>query len=1152
MDADAVSLGDKYDLGKNRILLTGSQAVVRLTLMQHARDRRMGKRTAGYVTGYRGSPLGGLDQQFARAADVLSDTDIVFQPAVNEDLAATALWGAQQAEMRGEGRYDGVFGLWYGKGPGVDRSGDALKHANLAGTSPWGGVLALMGDDHTCESSTTAHQSEYAFVDAMIPILSPAGVQEIIDYGLFGLAMSRFTGTWVGLKCVKDTVESTATIDGSLDRVSTVIPGGFTMPPGGLSIRPGDHPVTQEERLHESKLPAVLAFLRANVQDRLVLAGGQTPRIGIITAGKSYLDVLQALDDLDVEEDRAAFYGVKLLKLACTWPLEPNTIKRFAVGLDTIIVVEEKRGLIEGQVKEILYGGRAMPTIVGKRDETGRWLLPSKGALDTNQIAIAIGDRLNGDKYDPRLERSLAQMKAAQERLAAGRDIATRGYYFCAGCPYNSGTTVPEGSRAYAGIGCHYMVQRMDRATEGYTQMGAEGANWVGEAPFSRRGHVFQNIGDGTYNHSGSLAIRAAAIAGVTITYRIYVNDAVALTGGQKVDGEMGVAEIVAQVKAEGAEKIVVVSEEPDRYQTSGAWPAGVSVHHRDDLDTIQKDLAEVGGLSVLIYDQTCAAEKRRRRKRGTLADPDRRVVINSLVCEGCGDCGVQSNCVAITPLETEFGRKRAIDQSTCNKDFSCLKGFCPSFVTVHGARPHQRGTEADFDLPEPELPALDGDYAILITGVGGTGVVTIGALLAMAAHIEGKGAGAIDMAGLAQKGGPVTSHVRIAPRPSGIKAIRVAAACADVLLACDMVVAGTGKGLASIDPGRTRAFVNTHETYPGEFTHDPDYTLPAEGLIGAITARASARNTTTIEATRTATVLLGDAIATNMFMLGLAWQSGAIPVSAESIEQAIDLNGVSVAMNKAAFAWGRRAAIAPEEVQAAVDRLVGQGLSGEAESLDQLIARRVAFLTAYQNRAYADRYAKAVAKVREAERRVTPGEDALATTVARNLFKLMAAKDEYEVARLYTDGSFARDLATSFAGWDKLEFHLAPPLFARRDPQTGRLEKSRYGNWMLPVFRVLAGLRRVRGTVVDPFRFSPDRRLERRLLTSYEATLTLIADKLTPANHAAAVSLAGYPETIRGYGHVKHASVERAAPDIIRHRAAFLAEGDEMRAAAE
>ena len=638
----AVSLDDKYDLTKDRVLLSGTQAVVRLTLMQKARDARLGKRTAGYVTGYRGSPLGGLDQQFWRAADVLRPADILFHAGLNEDLAATALWGSQQAEVRGEGRFDGVFGIFYGKGPGVDRSGDALKHANLAGTSPWGGVLGLMGDDHTCESSTTAHQSEYAFVDAMIPILSPAGVQEILDYGLFGFALSRYAGTWVGLKCVKDTIESTATVDGDLDRVALVIPGAFRMPPGGLNIRRHDTPLAQEERLHEFKIPAVLAFLKANAPDRLVLAGGREPRIGIATAGKSYLDVLQALDDLGIDEARAADLGLRLLKIACTWPLEPQIIRAFAKGLETVIVVEEKRGLIEGQVKEILYGTANQPRVIGKHDEGGNWLFPSKGALDTNRIAIAVGERLIAGRPDERLKRRLAALKHAEEVLATTHDLAERTPYFCAGCPYNSATVVPEGERAYAGIGCHYMVQGMDRATEGYTQMGAEGANWVGEAPFSTRGHVFQNIGDGTYFHSGSLAIRAAIAAGINVTYKIMFNDAVALTGGQKVDGDLSVDAIARQVAAEGASRIVVVTDEPDRYRGDARLPGGTAVHHRDNIDAVQKDLGQVGGVSVMIYDQTCAAEKRRRRKRGLYPDPDKRVVINELVCEGCGDCGVE------------------------------------------------------------------------------------------------------------------------------------------------------------------------------------------------------------------------------------------------------------------------------------------------------------------------------------------------------------------------------------------------------------------------------------------------------------------------------------------------------------------------------
>ncbi len=1149
----AVSLDDRYDLARQRVLVSGTQAIVRLLLMQRARDQRQGVNTAGYVTGYRGSPLGSLDQQLWRAASVLQPAGIVFNPGINEDLAATALWGSQQAELRGDGRFDGVFGLWYGKGPGVDRSGDALRHANLAGTSPWGGVLALMGDDHTCKSSTTAHQSEFAFVDAMIPILNPAGVQEILDYGLFGYALSRYAGTWVGLKCVKDNVESTATVDGSLNRVATMIPGAFRMPPGGLNIRTNDNPLAQEERLHEFKIPAVLAFLRANAPDRVVLAGGLQPRLGIVTAGKSYLDVLQALDDLGIDEVAAADLGLRLLKVACTWPLEADVVRSFAAGLETIVVVEEKRGLIESQIKEILYGTANQPVVVGKKDESGRWLFPSKGALDSNAIAVAVGERLLAGRRDERLSGRVADLRHAQEVLADTRDIAERTPYFCAGCPYNSGTVVPEGSRAYAGIGCHYMVQRIaDRHTEGYTQMGAEGANWIGEAPFSTRGHVFQNVGDGTYVHSGSLVVRAAVAAGINITFKILFNDAVALTGGQKPDGGITVEAIAAQMAAEGAKRIAVVSEEPGRYGRGAGLPAGATIHHRDDIDHVQRDLARVGGVSVLIYDQTCAAEKRRRRKRGLYPDPDRRVVINELVCEGCGDCGVQSNCVAIVPVETEFGRKRAIDQSLCNKDFSCLKGFCPSFVTVHGAVAKKGEPLAgdEVNLPPPQVPVLSGDYAILITGVGGTGVVTIGALLAMAAHLEGKAAAVIDMAGLAQKGGPVTSHVRIAPSADDIKAIRVAAAGADVMLGCDMVVAGSARSLAAIDPGHTAVFVNTHETYPGAFTHDPDYSLPTRRIVQAIAGRAGKGNSRFIQATEIATALTGEAIATNMFMLGLACQAGAVPLSPEAILKAIELNGVDVAMNQAAFAWGRRAAIEPEAVAEIAAHRSGKRPAPAAQSLDELVERRTRFLTDYQSRRYARHYADAVARLRAAEAAVTSNRTDLAEAAARNLFRLMAIKDEYEVARLYTDGSFRRQLAAEFAGWGKLEFHLAPPLVAGRDPETGHLRKSTFGPWVERIFHLLVPLRRLRGTWLDPFGHTAERRMERRLLADYEATLATIQEHLSPGNHGLAVALARYPEKIRGFGHVKAEAVLKAIPEAAARREAFLNGGVSAEAA--
>ncbi len=1033
MARQGVTLDDKYDLATDRVFLSGTQAIVRLLMMQKERDRRAGLNTAGFVSGYRGSPLGGLDLQLWRAREHLKNSDVVFQPGLNEDLAATAVWGSQQPEMRGEGRYDGVFSIWYGKGPGVDRSGDALRHANFDGTSPHGGVIALMGDDHTCESSTTAHQSEFAFVDAMMPILNPAGVQEIVDYGLVGWALSRFAGVWVGIKCVKDGVESTAVIDGSPDRVPVVIPD-FAMPPGGLNIRAGRHALEKEELLHRFRRPAALAFIRENKLNRIMGGGGPRPRLGIVSLGKSWLDTLGALDLLGIDEKRAADLGVRLYKVAAPWPLEPSGVARFAEGLETILVVEEKRSLVETQLKEQLYGRANAPMVVGKKDEQERVLLPTWGALDANQIAVIIGRRILAYAEDSEVAARLKQLEHAQAVLATTEDVGVRVPHFCSGCPHNISTQVPEGSRAYAGIGCHYMALWMDRGTEGFTQMGAEGANWIGEAPFSTRDHVFQNIGDGTYGHSGSLAMRAAAAAGVNITYKILYNDAVAMTGGQPVEGNMTVDQVARQVAAEGAKRIAVVTDDPHKYPASANWPDGATIHHRSKLAEVQEELREVKGLSVLIYDQTCAAEKRRRRKRGLAPDPDKRVVINSLVCEGCGDCGVKSNCVSIQPLETEFGRKRRIDQSSCNKDYSCREGFCPSFVTVHGGE-LKAGTAVATDtlpaLPEPAIAPLERTQAILITGVGGTGIVTVGHVIGMAAHLDGLGVGIIDMAGLAQKGGAVSIHMRIGPTPDAIHAIRIAAEEADVVLGCDIVVAGSKKALSAIRPGESKVFVNLHETYPGDFTRDTDFSLPTRRLRRAIEERAGAGHAHFVEAERLAAALVGDSIATNMLMVGFAWQQGGLPISRESLIEAIRLNGVEVDMNIAAFEWGRRAAF---DLSAA-EKTAGIAPERAEPSLVEIVERRVAFLTDYRSRGYAARYKKRVERIAAAEEHVSPGGTALSIEVAHSLFKLMAVKDEYEVARLFADGSFERQLRKEFASWDHLEFHLAPPIFRASRP---------------------------------------------------------------------------------------------------------------------
>ena len=1153
-----VALDDKYDLSKERIFVSGAQAVIRMLMMQRERDRRAGLDTAGFVSGYRGSPLGGLDQQLWKARQQLRTSNIVFQAGLNEELAATAVWGTQQAELLGEGRHDGVFALWYGKGPGVDRTGDVFRHGNLAGSSKHGGVLALMGDDHIAESSTNAHATEFAFIDAMMPIFNPAGVQELIDYGLYGYALSRFSGTWAAIKCVKDNVESTASVDVSLDRLNIVLPE-IDLPPGGLNIRHELDQFGQEQRLHDYKRAAMAAFIRANGLNRIVYSGGAAPRVGIATIGKSYLDVRQALEDIGIDEAAADRLGVRLFKIACPWPLDLEHVAEFARGLETVIVVEEKRSLIESQLREALYGTADQPVIVGKKDERAAALFPAAGALDPNEIAIALGERiLRTIGHSEEIAARVSRLKQFQAMLADTGDVATRTPYFCSGCPHNSSTRVPEGSIAAAGIGCHFMALWMDRATVGFTAMGGEGAQWVGQAPFSKRGHIFQNLGDGTYNHSGSLALRFALASDANITYKILYNDAVAMTGGQPHEGGLTVDMIAAQVRAEGVERIAVVTDEPDKYAGRVSFPTGATVHHRDDLDQVQRELREVEGVSVLLYDQTCAAEKRRRRKRGTFPDPDRRVFINELVCEGCGDCGVKSNCVSVQPVETEFGRKRRIDQSSCNKDFSCLNGFCPSFVTVHGGRIRRsEGTTGSGDpldgVPEP-VPFELGrhGWSSIIDGIGGTGVVTIGAVLGMAAHLEGKGCGMIDMAGLAQKGGAVFSHVRIAPTPDDIHAIRVSAGKADLVLGCDLVVSGSKKVLGSVREGETMFVANTAEVMPGDFARSADFSLPTERLKKAIRSAVGHDRAHFFDATRSATVLFGNSVGANMFMLGFAYQHGGLPLSADAIERAIELNGQAVAMNVEAFRWGRRAAYDPASVNALVEaaRLPGTG-EEPARTLDEIVARRAAFLRGYQSAAYARRYEERIAALRAAEEAAVPGSTAVSEAVARNLFRLMAIKDEYEVARLYTDGAFEKKLAAQFEGWERLEFHLAPPILGRKDG-AGKPRKSTFGPWMMTCFRMLAAMKRLRGTPLDLFGMTAERRMERRLLADYEDDIDLITASLAPGRIEAAAALAAVPALVRGFGHVKAAAAARASGERERllERLRGTPAGDVLKAA--
>jgi indolepyruvate ferredoxin oxidoreductase len=1132
----AVTLDDKYVLERGRVYLTGTQALVRLPMMQRQRDAAVGLNTGCFISGYRGSPLGGLDQSLWSARQFLERNHIRFQPAINEDLGATAVWGSQQIGLFPGAKYDGVFAMWYGKGPGVDRSGDAFKHGNAAGSSPHGGVLLLAGDDHTCKSSTLPHQSEYAFMDACIPVLNPSGVQEILDLGLYGWAISRYSGCWIALKTIAETVDSSTSVEIDPGRVAIVIPDDFEMPPGGLNIRWPDQPLEQEYRLHKYKLYAALAFARANRLDRIVIDSPR-PRFGIVTTGKSYLDVRQALDDLGIDEAHAAEIGFRLYKVAMSWPLEREGIRRFAEGLEEILVIEEKRAVIENQFKEQLYNWRedVRPRVIGKFDENRNWILPSNGELTPAQIARVIAQRIARFYTSPRIAERMAFLEAKERQLGGNVVPFTRTPYFCSGCPHNTSTKVPEGSRALAGIGCHYLSQFMDRSTATFTQMGGEGVPWIGQAPFTETRHVFANLGDGTYTHSGILAIRAAVAANVNITYKLLFNDAVAMTGGQPIDGGLTVPVLTRQLAAEGVRRIVVVTDEPDKYPPGTDFAPGAKVCHRGELDAVQRELREIAGVTAIVYDQTCAAEKRRRRKRGRFPDPAKRVFINDLVCEGCGDCSKASNCVSVVPVETEFGRKRAIDQSSCNKDYSCVEGFCPSFVTVHGGGLKQRkatdlGEQALPPLPDPALPRLDEPYGILVTGVGGTGVVTIGALLGMAAHLEQKGCTVLDMTGLAQKGGAVYSHVRIARRPEEIHAVRIAAGGARLLLGCDLVVSASADALAKLQPGYSRAIVNSHEIITGDFTRNPDLKFPGGELQRSIAEAIGAENTEFLDATGLATGLFGDSIASNLFMLGYAYQRGAVPLSADAIERAISLNGVAVEFNQRAFLWGRRAAVDPALVEARANSAAAQSDSHRlSETLDEAIDRRAAFLTEYQDTAYASRFTAMVGRVREAEAAVMPGETSLTEAVARGLFKLMAYKDEYEVARLYAETDFLKRLANQFEAPYKLNFHLAPPLFAERDPQTGHLRKRSYGPWMLSVFRGLAKLRRLRGTAFDIFGRSEERRTERRLIGEYEAVLDEILTHLSSANHRTAVELALLPLDIRGFGHVKQDNLTRA-----------------------
>lgn len=1109
MTKQDISLHDRLDLTKSPVLLNGTQALVRLMLMQKARDEQAGLNTAGLCTGYRGSPLGAVDLQMARAKKELSAANITFQPGLNEDLAATAIWGSQQAELRGQGKYDGVFGLWYGKGPGVDRSGDVMRHANLAGTSPHGGVIMALGDDHTGESSTTCHQSEWAAVDASIPIISPAGVQEILDYGLYAYALSRFSGLWTGLKLMKDTVEATSVVDSRLDRMKFVAPD-FVMPKGGLSIRLADHWVPQEERLVNYKRFAAEAFSRANGMDRRIW-GKAGAKIGLVAAGKNWLDLTHALSLLGIDETEAERLGITTYKVGQPWPLDMHGFHDWAEGLDLIIVVEEKRKLIEVQIKEAIFADRRGRRVWGGRKGSpeAEVLFPVPMSLDPVMIAAKLGGILIDEgRGSDRLKEALQRIDQVTKADNA-QDIASRLPYFCSGCPHNTSTLLPKGARAGGGIGCHTMALWMDRGTSGLTHMGAEGMNWVGEAPFSKTEHVFQNLGDGTYNHSGILAIRGALAAGANITYKILFNDAVAMTGGQHNEGDLSAYRIVEEVKAMGVRNIAVVYDPKEAVDLS-LFPTSVEKHTRDDIISVQEKFSKLRGVSVIVYIQTCAAEKRRRRKRGQFPDPDKRVFINTDICEGCGDCGVQSNCVSIVPVETELGRKRAIDQSSCNKDYSCVSGFCPSFLTLEGAKIKKSATAEVVisDMPEPALPQINGTHNIVITGVGGTGVVTVGAILAMAAHIDGKGAGMMEMAGLAQKGGAVHIHCRLANKPADISAIRVAVGEADAVIGGDLVVSAGAKTLGLMTTGRTGAVVNSHEIITGDFTRNTEFRIPSDRLQLSLEARLKEK-VSFFDATELSRATLGDSIYSNMLVFGAAWQQGLIPLSFEAIGKAIILNGAGPERNLRAFNLGRWAMLHPVDAQKILTPV-------SAEKPDP-IEFRAAHLRAYGDEALSTRFMKLV----------DAAPEPLRESIAKGYHKILAIKDEYEVARLHLE-SLTKAQA-EFDGDLRPTFHLAPPLLPGKDAQ-GRPKKRAFGPWVTSLFQILTKLKPLRGTGFDPFGYSAERRMERRLIEEYERDIAEIFASYSIAKQALAKEISELPLSIRGFGPVKLANARKAA----------------------
>ncbi|MDR9468479.1 indolepyruvate ferredoxin oxidoreductase family protein [Marinospirillum sp.] len=1129
---DAYQLDARYSRSEGRIFVTGTQALVRIALRQAELDKKLGYNTAGLVSGYRGSPLGGVDQAMWQAQPHLDEHNIRFIPAINEDLAATMMLGTQQVETEPDREVEGVFGLWYGKGPGVDRSGDALKHGNAYGSSPHGGVLVVAGDDHGCVSSSMPHQSDVAFMSWFMPVVNPANLAEYEEFGLWGIALSRYSGCWVGFKAVSETVESAASLEVQ-PLPDYKIPEDFTPPEDGLHYRWPDLPGPQLETRIEYKLKAVQAFARANPIDKLFYTNPEA-RFGLVTTGKGHLDLMEALRLLGLDEKRLRELGIEIYKVGMVWPLNRKGALDFVHGKQEILVIEEKRGIIESQIKEYMsepdHPGEVLVT--GKQDEIGQPLIPYVGELSPKLLAGYLVARLKRF-FDLDLTQELASISSQATGLQDPGGVR-RLPYFCSGCPHNSSTKVPEGSKAQAGIGCHFMATWMGRETESLVHMGGEGVNWVGKSPYLGDKHIFQNLGEGTWFHSGSMAVRQAVAAGVNITYKILFNDAVAMTGGQPVDGQITVPMIARQSHDEGVKKVAVVSDEPEKYRGhEGDFPKGVTFHHRDELDDLQRELREIPGCTVLIYDQTCAAEKRRRRKRGTFPDPAKRAFINHHVCEGCGDCSVQSNCLSLFPKETELGRKRKIDQSSCNKDFSCVSGFCPSFVTIEGGELRKpKGIEADASfwqrvekLAEPECPEINGTYDLLVGGVGGTGVITVGQLITMAAHLEGKGTSVLDFMGFAQKGGAVLSYVRLAAQPEGLNQVRIEEGQADALIACDLVVASSQKALNVLHKGHTRIVANQAELPTADYVLYRDADMTSTKRLQLLKDAVGEEHFSELNANLTAEQLLGDTVFSNVLLLGFAWQKGLLPLSWAALMQALELNGVAVEKNKQAFAWGRLAAVEPDYLEQQLDL---RPLPDTA-SLNEVLGRHARYLEQYQNKAWAERYLQKVAEVRKAEEPLGGDSKALSEAVAEQLFRLMAYKDEYEVARLFTETDFLKEIEETFSGNFKINFNLAPPLLNGKKDRSGRPKKRQFGPWMLKAMKLLARMRGLRNSTLDPFRFSKDRKLDRQLLADYERLLDQLLAGLKAENLHTAVALARLPEEIRGFGPVREEAAEKA-----------------------